>query len=372
MSYEVVLQDKYYLRELIESITLKDSLDQISYQAEVKLKIPATGLNIEPGQEIRVSGVPYGSSKMVYLLNPGVVWECTSKSKESKHMDVLVYDRTIYLARSEDEYLFPAGQTASQRLRKYASDWGIKLAAVPDTKTKLKKAVYRPRPIFKMITADLQETVKSGGDMYIPRMSPSGLQLFKVGSNKTVWELQSIEELTQTRTLEGAITKVKVIGTEDRKEKKKTKSSEKTATPEIPEGMTLEEYGRIYGAKVQKGGKGKKPKVKASKVELPSKILAIATGQTAKLGTLQRMVQDEDVKTPAAAKKLAESMLTGIQQTFSVTTLDLNTIRAGDAVKLNGMNLIVMSAIHELGEPGHMTLELGYADYVKRRYFLEY
>ncbi|GAA0390569.1 XkdQ/YqbQ family protein [Paenibacillus motobuensis] len=375
MSYEVVYQDKYYLRELIESISLKDSLDQISYQADIRLKVTSDFPDLQPGQPIRVSGIPYGKNSMVYLLNPGVVWDCDSTNRETKHMTVTVYDRTIYLAKSEDEYLLPSGQTASQRLKKYASDWGIKLSTVPDTRTKLKKAVYRARPIYNMINADLQETVKSGGDMYIPRMTPAGLELFKVGSNKDVYVLEAIEETTQSRTLDGTITKVKVIGTEDRKEKKKSKKKAGSGNVEIPEGMTLEEIGRLYGGKVDKKSKkkGKKPKVKAdSKVELPSKILAITTGQTDKFGTLQRMVQDEDVKTPAAAKKLGESMLSGVQETFTVSGPDLNIIRAGDAVIYNKMSLIVTSVSHDLGEPGHMMLNLASQDYVRRRYFLNY
>ncbi|MNE97676.1 hypothetical protein D3C80_1960650 [compost metagenome] len=84
------------------------------------------------------------------------------------------------------------------------------------------------------------------------------------------------------------------------------------------------------------------------------------------------MVQDEDVKTEAAAKKLGSAMLTGIQETFSVSGLDINTLRAGDKVELGGMELIVMSVTHQLGDPGHMSLELGSIELVKRRYFLNY
>ncbi|MEC0330103.1 MULTISPECIES: XkdQ/YqbQ family protein [Paenibacillus] len=332
MSYEVVLQNKYYLRELVEGISLKDSLDQISYQGTIQLKIPASFPGIEPGQEIRISGVPFngdggvsgaGGKSMVHLLHPGVVWECSSSIKQTKHMTVTVYDRTIYLAKSEDECLFPAGGTASQRLRKYAADWNIKLDSVPDTKTKLKKAVYRPQTLYSMIMSDLKETVKAGGNMYIPRMTPAGLTLFQVGSNKTVWVLEQLEEATQNRTLEGSVTRVKVIGTEDQKE------------------------------------------------NAPSKVLAVADGETAKYGVLQRIVQDENVKTASAAKKFAESMLMGLGQTFSVTCVDLNTVRAGDKVNFNGLNLIVTSVSHELGEPGHMTLELATEADVKRRYFLD-
>lgn len=335
MSYEVIYKDKYYLRELIESISLKDSLDQISYRADIKLNVPASMPVVGPAETIRISGVPYQMTSWHPLLDPGVVWETNSGRSSTKKLDVLVYDRTIYLDKSEDEYLLPAGQTASQRLRKYAADWGIKLSTVPDTGIKLKKAVYRAQSIYKMITSDLQETAKAGGGMYIPRMTPSGLELFKIGSNSMVWELEAAEQVSRTRTLEGAVTKVKVLGTQDR-----------AAT-----------------------GRNKKS---GNSEEAPTPVLAIVTGETAKLGTLQRMVQDEDVKTAAAAKQLGQSWLTGIQETYSFAGIDINTLRAGDATVIEGIELIITSITHDLGDPGHMQLEAASLDYVKRRYFLNY
>lgn len=53
MSYEVVLQNKYYLRELIESISLTESLDQIAYQASITLSIPGIFRGSNP---VRKSG----------------------------------------------------------------------------------------------------------------------------------------------------------------------------------------------------------------------------------------------------------------------------------------------------------------------------
>lgn len=329
MSYEVVLDNKHYLRELIESITLKDSLEQIAYEATIQLKVPAEGMQIEPGQNIRISGIPFDGNNMVYLLHPGVVWDLNSNTKGSKHITVVVYDRTIYLMKSEDEYFFKSGGTASQRLKKYATDWKIPLGNIPNISTKLSKATHRAQPIYNMITSDLQETVKKGGDMYIPRMTPAGLELFKIGSNKTVWNLEAVEDVTQVRTLEGALTKVKVIGNAE-----------------------------------QSGKSGP---------DSPSPVLAIASSpEIPKLGTLQKIVQDEDTKTAAAAKKLAQSMLTGVNETFTIRALDINTLRAGDLVRFNGLKLIVTSVTHELGSPGHMSMELASLDFVKRRYFLNY
>lgn len=323
MSYSVILQNKYDLSSLVENISLVDSLDQIAYLATITLVVTADFPVISPGDEIRISGVPYGSTgSKVPLLNPGVVWETSSTSSAAKHISLTVYDRTIYLAKSEDECLFAAKTTATQRLSKHASNWGIKLGKVPDTKISLKRAMYRPQTIYSMIQADLRETAKGGGELYVPRMTSAGLDLVQIAGNEPVWRLETLEEVTQSRTLEEAATRVKVLGTE------------------------------------------------ATSGEVPAKVLAIADGQTAEYGVLQIIVQEDDVKTASAAKKLAQSKLRGVSTTYNVTCPDLNTLRAGDKVVLNGMALIAVSVTHQLGDPGRMSLELATFEDVKRRYYL--
>lgn len=326
-AYEVVLDNRYMLGDLIESMTLEESLDEIAYRATVDMMMPADFPGIRPGQEIRVSGIPYRGSDMLYLLNPGVVWECESSYRGVDRLGVTLYDRTIYLAKSDDEYLFPAGQTASQRLEKYAADWNIPLGHIPDTVYTLSKKVYRSQSIYSMIMADLKETARKGGWIYRPRMTQNGLELFPIGGNETVWALEpggNLESITQRRTLEGAVTKVKVLGKEDN-----------------PESAT--------------------------------EILAVETKETELYGTLQKVVMDSDITTVSEAVTAAKGFLAGIQETLSVSAIDVNTIRAGDKVELvgSGMELIVTSVKHELGRPGKMNLELASLDYVKRRYFLD-
>lgn len=321
--YEVVLDNKYYLRELVESIELSESLDEIAYRATVRLRVTPDFPGIVNGQQIRVSGTPFGETQMVYLLQPGVVWEIQSVKTGSKTLTVTIYDRAIYLSKSEDEYLLPEGQTASQRLKIYAADWGIPLGNIVDTGVPLAKAVYRAQSIWNMIMSDLKETVRKGGQMYRPRMVPDvGIELVPLGSNQTVWALEedrNIEEIDQTRTLEGAITQVKILGNADNDQK--------------------------------------------------SPVIGLVDQDTDKYGTIQKVYQDPQMTDAGAAKQAAQTMLTGVQETFSVTAIDINTIRAGDRVKLNGMDLYVMSVTHRLGSPGTMNLELTWPDVIKRRVY---
>lgn len=324
--YEVVLANQFFLRELVESVTLDESLSDIAFHGQARLVVTPDlqKIGILNGQEIRVSGIPFGGSGMVYLLNPGVVWECNSQNAGQKHIDVDIYDKTIYLAKSEDEYLFAAGTTATQRLLQYGKDWSIPMFNLADTSVPLAKAVYRAQPIWNMIQRDLQETAQKGGGLYRARMTPDGLELVELGRNTTVWVLepdQNVEEVEQKRTLEGTVTQVKVLGS----------AGEEQRSP----------------------------------------VLALEKGEIAAYGTLQKVLQDEKITTAAAAKEAANKKLCGVQETFDVSGIDINTIRAGDKVVYSGMELLAFSVKHQLGDPGKMNLELASEDYVRRWYYLE-
>lgn len=325
MSYKVILQDQYDLSPLVEAISLRDSLEQVAYQGTVNLVVTPDMPPISPGMAIRISGIPYGKKDYVPLLHPAVVWEVETSNNGVKRMTLTLYDRTVYLDKSEDEYLFPAKQTATQRFKKYAADWNLKIAVLPDTEKQLGRSVYRTQSIYASMFADLRETAKAGGKLYHPRMISSGLELYELGTNKDVYILEAITDTTQSRTLEGAATKVKVLAT------------------------AASETGK----------------------EVPSKVMAIEEKDIAKYGQLQAIIQDDEVKSPAAARQLARSKLRGIRETISLNAPDINTIRAGDAVMLGSMKLLVISVSRELGSPGSMMLELGSYDDVKRRFYLE-
>lgn len=320
--HDVILAKTFDISDLVEDIILEDSLDEIAYRATFKIVVTPEvyRLKIAPWQSIAISApLPDKVGKTPLYL--GSIWELSSVDRGVKHLSTTVYERTIQIAKSEDEYLFPTGQTAGTRLKKYATDWGVTVGPFADTGIPLAKAMYRPQTIWSMIQADLKETVKKGGAMYRPRMTPSGLVLSKIGSNRYVWVLEAMEEVSQRRTLEGAVTQVKVLG----------KQQENKRTP----------------------------------------VLAVVKGETAKYGTLQKVLQDDKLKNAAQAKTAGQKLLSGIQETFTVSGPDINEIRAGDKVILNNMGLIATSVRHELGNPGRMTLELAGENHVKRRYFLD-
>lgn len=326
-SYDIWIDGQYALRDFIYELTLEEALDEISYRAQATIVVTPDLPGMKPGQDVRVVGIPYGSSNQVDLLHPAIVWQCENSYERADRLTVTMYDRTIYLAKSEDEFVFPAGMTASERIRRYAAGWNIPVGDLPDTKVKLAKSIYRAETIYNMIMKDLKETARKGGPMYRPRMTVNGLELVEIGANSVVWSLEPSENvmnIMQKRTLEGAVTKVKVLGTKDA------------------------------------GDEG------------AAQVLVIEEGEYAELGTLQKIVQDSSYQSIGEAKEAAKAMLAGIQETISLTSLDINTIRAGDKVDLagSGMELIAMTVRHELGDPGKMVLELASPELVRRRFYM--
>jgi hypothetical protein len=312
----------YYLRELIERLTLEDSLDEVAYRATVDLKTTAD-LNLDLGQAVTVDAIPFGAvdQSMVNLLAPGVVWSIEQSNRIAEHLLITIYDRLIYQVKSEDEYLFPAGRTATQRLKQIAADWQIPLGAIADTKVPLAAAAYRGQTLATMLMDGLAETVSKGGEMFRMRMTAAGLTLVQVGANETVWSMETVEDATENESLDNVITQVKVLGN-------------------APEGTK-------------------------------SPVRAIIKEDTEKYGTIQAIWNDPKATSAKVANAEAAKVLQGPKKTYYLSTIDINTLRAGDKIIYNGLEMIVISVRHECGDPGRMTLQAGSAEQVKRQFYLE-
>jgi hypothetical protein len=321
--YEVILADKYYLRELVESISLDESLDEIAYRATVRIKNRPDLPELLPGQAIEIWGKPFQKTGSEPLLSGGVIWEVETEKRGQIHTALTIFDKMVYLGKSEDEYLFPAGQTATQRLQRYMSDWQITPGELADTKLPLARSVFRAQPIYSMIKTDLIETATKGGDMFRPRMTAGILDLIKLGGNETIWMLeadQNLESIVEKNTLESVVTQVKVLGTDS--------------------------------------GDGKL-----------APVLAVVKGETVQYGTIQKVLNDSKIETAKEAETAAKKILTESRKSVTVECLDINSIRAGDKVKLNSIGLLVTSVRHTLGNPGHMTLTLATEEQVRREYY---
>jgi len=306
------------ISELVERVGLSEAIDDISCQCDMDLVVTKAlqERGIKPGETITVMDQETGQTSF-----QGVLWDIDSSDKGQKYISVAAFDRMKYLEESEDEYLFSKGQTATQRIKKYCKDWGIPVGSVPETGILLAKARYRKRTIRDMMQADIKETALKGGKMYKLRLGQK-LDLFELGSNKEIPLLlrgENLVEITQKRTLTGAVTQVKVLG--------------------------------------------------AEKEDNLSPVLTIARKGTEEFGTIQKIIQDEKITNVNEAKAAANNVLSGVQETIGYKGVDIPSVRAGDKVMLHDWGFLVVAVGRELGRPGMMNLVLAGEGYVRRRFF---
>ncbi|WP_302969419.1 XkdQ/YqbQ family protein [Megamonas funiformis] len=326
--YDVILQNKYFLRECIQSLTLEDRLDEVAYCGKVRLAVPDdqfTGLPIiTPGMEIRISGTKFGEDKYSYLIHPGVVWNVEIDNNARRNWNLTIYDRTIYLSKSEGQFLFQEGTTASDRIKQICSEWNIPILNIPDTKQALAQDVVRAKSLWNIIQDQLKETAEKSGKLFTVRMQPDGLELFEIGSNSDPWVFEfavNLQSVRQKQTLNGAVTKVKVLG-------KQEKGS--TAPIEFETNADTDKY-----------------------------------------GTIQKVISYKKGLDTNAIEQKATNTLAGIQETVTVEAIDINTIRKGDKVIVQGWEdgLYVISVKHNCNSPGTMQMELASLEYIRRRYY---
>ena len=156
------------------------------------------------------------------------------------------------------------------------------------------------------------------------RMQPDGLELFEIGSNSDPWVFEfavNLQSVRQKQTLNGAVTKVKVLG-------KQEKGS--TAPIEFETNADTDKY-----------------------------------------GTIQKVIPYKKGLDTNAIQQKAANTLTGIQETVTVEAIDINTIRKGDKVIVQGWDdgLYVISVKHNCNSPGTMQMELASLEYIRRRYY---
>lgn len=310
---DLILKDRYKINNLNQGITLKEALDGIAYSASI---------DIVETKELSKVGIFKGDKiKLIdgnNIIFSGVIWDL-NKNKKSKKISLSCRERTVYIEESEDEYLFGEG-TATSRINQYCKDWGIPTESLLDTKLKLSKAVYRKDTIFSMMKKDLKETAVKGGDLYKLRMA-NKLNLFKLGSNTKIYKLESVlEDIDEKYSLSGLVTQVKVLGKNDKDDKK-------------------------------------------------SPIIGTYKKNTDKFGTIQKILQDEKIDNSSKAKSAAEGLFNTGEDSISIRCKDIIGIRAGDKISLYGKELYVVDITHELSNVPKMSLSLSTLDIIRKRFY---
>ena len=220
----------------------------------------------------------------------GYIWTKIKKTTTDESLlTVKCYDNLIYLQESEDALYFSKGKNTESVMTTICKNWGISLDYSYSTITHGKLAL-RGTLSDLIITDILDQVKKKTGKKYVVRSEKDTMQVLAVGSNTTVYTIQSKNNAVQTRseqTLDELVTKVVILG----------KQNKNDSYP----------------------------------------IKATIKGDTATYGTLQKL-QDIGEDSLSTAKKEAQNTIDENGEPkwiYEIVSPDIPWIRKGDKIKVN-------------------------------------
>lgn len=322
---QLVTQDgrNLFLRELVKSPSWEESLDEAAQRLKIGLLDPTDGELkglLRGSLRVYLLGTPFGGTEAGVLLQ-AVPWGVPGALSGAPTLDVTCHDDMIYAAKSEDDYYYEAGQTATAIIRASAQAAGIPLGTMADSGVALSRQVQRGASLWRLWSDALKETAKKGGGLYRPRFKDGLLELVELGTNSPVWLLEIganvLNGAQENWSRDPVVSAVKVVG---------QSSTDETERPVL----ALHEDAGLKTAH----------------------------------GKVQRVLSDPDVTTSGAAVELARQTVRGPEESLSLPAPDINTLRAGDAVAVRypddtDRTWIVDSVEHQGARgPGKMQLTL--------------
>lgn len=263
-----------------------------------------------------------GGAKEVFR---GIVWERQfDRTADVKEIKLICYDKLIYIMNSKDNLFVKKGTTTKSAVTNLAKKWGLKIRYSYKSISN-KKIIYRSETIADILVSLLNRAKKETGVGYVIRFEKGVLVIEPSGSNKTVYKIESGDNsisVSYNETMDGMITKVKIVKAETTKKK----DSE-------------EETGRYI-------------------------TVATVKGNTKKYGTLQDILEKNKDDKMSKVKKEAQNIIKNDGSTkkeITVSAVDNPWIKKGHKVYINSgslKNYYIVKGIEHDAANNVMTMEV--------------
>lgn len=289
-AYVIAGGTKYNITPAIESIGISDPKNQIAKSVTIQL------MNTKVGDKY-LTGLLTVADRVFLHANDGskndevfrgfVRERAYKRSMTDRTFQLKNYDNLIYFQESDHSAYFSSGKSTKDVATALCKDWGVKLEYTYESITHSKLPLRGN--LSDILTADLLDLVKDRtGKKYVILSEKDVVQIKTVGSNTTIYRFTADQNAIQTssvRTMDGMVTKVIILGKEDKDERQPVE--------------------------------------------------ATVSGNTSKYGTFQKTINRSENTSLADAKKEAQSIINEKgkpKEEFELRATDIPWIRKGDKV----------------------------------------
>lgn len=144
-------------------------------------------------------------------------WKPTVSGSKDK-FDVTCYDELYNLQESQDFIYYSAGAATGAVIKKIFSDWNVPMEKYDGPNVTHGKMAYKTEMLSDVLLDILDDAKKKGGEAAMIRAAKGKVSVLQWGSNKTVYhfEADNTKVVSQKMSTAGMITRVKIIGQEDK------------------------------------------------------------------------------------------------------------------------------------------------------------
>ena len=152
----------------------------------------------------------------------GAIFNWRYKEDPQEQISITAYDPLFYLKNSKDDRYYKANTTGKAIIVDIAKAWGIPLGTVQGPNVALAKQIFRGDELSDMITNVLEQSKKRGGGEWVVRSKQGKLDVVQPGQNSPVYHFgadSNVSLVEDQQDIENLVTRVKVIGAEDKEGK---------------------------------------------------------------------------------------------------------------------------------------------------------
>ena len=229
ISYSLILLrpdgQRLDLQPYIRSLSWEENDGELAVRLEVELQ----NQQLADGKWLHQL-IPLGGQIFLYAdwgsgqqeIFRGTVFSWNYRTDPLGHFTITAYDQLIYLMKSKDDRFYPAGQTAKAIIEDIAKAWRIPLGTVQGPDVALAKQVFRGDTLADMIYSVLDQAKKRGAGKWIVRSKQGKIDVIRPGQNSPVYCFthdENVDSIQDRQDIEDLVTRVKIIGAEDREGK---------------------------------------------------------------------------------------------------------------------------------------------------------
>lgn len=144
----------------------------------------------------------------------GSVWEWDSADSGKDSLTITAYDDLMYLQKSDDEMLVPAGVTGWTVLLQIADRWGLTFEGFQAPKCTLPKMVMQGN-VMEMIRAVFRRAELAGEWGLMLRAIPAGIVVTLPAQNSPIYRFEASRNVSSYREkmdMQDLVTEVRIVG----------------------------------------------------------------------------------------------------------------------------------------------------------------